>query len=321
MTIEDAIKILDILDDLNAENVKKQYRRLMHIAHPDAGESTEQCKYSAQEINEAYAFLMKKMDQLSEKNAGQVNRSNNNEKASHHYFWDADENANAYCERQIFHTVEDSEGEKIGDIVIAEGKYYWSAEEEFAMFQKSIFNCSKSLLEEIDAELNREENLTRKIAFQAEFTFLLAGQFVNSTAMLPEIVGNAENDIYHVAAMLEMENVSALQAKQTIYPDRVKNHRLYIKDENGNHLGYISFADDRLYYVLIPLMEQNVLQYKMSIAEKTKVSPKRKGRVGTNNNANYYPVDMWIRFRKDKMVGLPESINSRIEELLSEYRK
>lgn len=39
-------------------------------------------------------------------------------------------------------------------------------------------------------------------------------------------------------------------------------HKLYLKNQSGKELGSLSFSDDRLYYVVVPLFEQKRVQIK-----------------------------------------------------------
>ena len=315
MNKKQAACILDLKDVSNLETVKKQYRKIMHLVHPDAGEKAESYPYTAQEINEAYTFLTKNIETdtgSSEDNKQEVDREQ--------VFWNAEENLNAFCSRNIYHTVEDSDGEAIGDIVIAKGKYFWTQEEDFKSFQKSIFQCSKALLEDIDCRLRREDNLVRKTMFQAELTFLLAGQFVNSSNKLDSILGKPDKGIYYVPAMLEAEYVINIAPGALLYPKRINNHRIYVGDSE-KEIGYISFDDDRLYFAIIPLAEQKILQYKLRVADKKNENTgRRKSRTAKKSKA-YIMVDMWVRFRDDIDIGLPDSVNNRIEEILKEYSK
>ena len=60
MTRTKACKILGIATDANMTEIKKTYRQLMHQVHPDTDAfHTIEYAYTAQEINEAYAFLCK----------------------------------------------------------------------------------------------------------------------------------------------------------------------------------------------------------------------------------------------------------------------
>ena len=60
MTRSQACRILGVSIAADMQEIKKSYRQLMHKVHPDtdAFHKTEY-DYSAQEINEAYAFLCK----------------------------------------------------------------------------------------------------------------------------------------------------------------------------------------------------------------------------------------------------------------------
>ena len=40
---------------------------------------------------------------------------------------------------------------------------------------------------------------------------------------------------------------------------RLRNHRLCVRNRQGQELGYLSFQNDRLYYVVVPLFEQKAL--------------------------------------------------------------
>ena len=61
MTRTQACRILGIDEDADRKEVKKKYRKLMHLVHPDAGVAENALyRYTAQEINEAYAVLYKR---------------------------------------------------------------------------------------------------------------------------------------------------------------------------------------------------------------------------------------------------------------------
>ena len=58
MDIKEALRILGIEQEYEKTKLKKKYRELMRLVHPDNGMTAhEQYKYSAQEINEAYSLL------------------------------------------------------------------------------------------------------------------------------------------------------------------------------------------------------------------------------------------------------------------------
>ena len=63
MTVQQAYKIFDVRSDITKMELKKRYRRLMHMVHPDAVLNRDKSnkenvyRYSAYEINEAYTVL------------------------------------------------------------------------------------------------------------------------------------------------------------------------------------------------------------------------------------------------------------------------
>ena len=126
--------------------IKKKYRQRILSAHPDV-QPEEETEYSAQQLNYAYAYLKKNgwYDGHVSKKSYQVKSH-----ASKTQVWDAPVNLRAWREREIYSYAEDSEGEKIGYFKIAAGKYIWKTEEDFSLFQKSIFACASQILEEVE---------------------------------------------------------------------------------------------------------------------------------------------------------------------------
>ena len=184
MTPAEAGRILGISPKADMEQIKKQYRRLMHQFHPDvSGSSKTSYRYSVQEINLAYAVLKKSLSDP------EVSLSSGEKKRpfSKNLHWDAPLNQHAWIEREILHYAEDYEGNVIGNFTIARGKYLWTEEEDFSLFLLSIYRCGQELLDEIDAELEREENSALRLRFQPQLTYLLAQQFMDGLGLLREL--------------------------------------------------------------------------------------------------------------------------------------
>ena len=139
-------------------------------------------------------------------------------------------------------------------------KYIWKTEEDFSLFQKSIFACASQILEEVERKKQIYKSERLRIKTLAALVYLLAQQFLDSTALLKELgqeqKADAEgNRIFLVPAMLELTgNIQAAEG-EVISPKRLTKHRLYVKNSQGEELGYLSFRDDCMYYVVIPLME------------------------------------------------------------------
>ena len=89
--------------------------------------------------------------------------------------------------------------------------------------------------------------------------------------------------------------------------------RAYLKDADGEELGYLSFRDDRMYYIVIPLFEQRRVRVRIQVSD----APASQGK---GRNASFYQnLDLCIRLDLSQQQHLPENLNLRIAKILSEY--
>lgn len=325
MTVKEAYRILGLPTGASLHEIKKRYRKLMLRVHPDVSiRSKEQYAYSAQEINTAYSILKetasgsigqkKHCDQRDQSSQSGSPKGNHKQPAA----WNAPLNHNAYKEREVLQHVEDYDGSILGSFSIAKGKYMWTIEEEFSLFLLSLYQCSKELLDETDAFLRRKEPPESRPLFQAELTYLLAQQFISQTALLAELAkennpDSEGNRIFYIPSMLETSGKTApLKSGEPLYPGKIRQHRLYVKNQAGQELGYLSFLDDRLYYIVVPLFEQKAVRLKMKAAEK---QPEKKSR------ASYQNLHLWIKLSTKNYSQLPENLNLQIEGLLEKYKR
>ncbi|MDE7250432.1 MAG: J domain-containing protein, partial [Lachnospiraceae bacterium] len=319
ITVQEAYRVLGVLPGTEKKEIKKKYRKLMMQVHPDVATSfRENYGYSAQEINSAYAVLMKEELSDLENNSNEGKRHASKKKKN--TVWNAPVNVNAFAEREVLQYVEDYDGTVLGNYCVVKGKYLWKTDEEFPLFLLSLYRCSKELLDGIDEKLQREETTPERQRIQAELTYLLAQQFIDGSAILAEFVKKEEitsdgDQVFHFPAMLELTD-GAMPAKvgEMIYPSGIRNHKLYLKDRAGRKLGYLSFLDDRLYYIVIPLFEQKRVQVKIQAAE-TRTEKRR------NTAARYQKLNLWIKLLKVNTSRMPENLNLQIEELLKKYKE
>ncbi len=228
--------------------------------------------------------------------------------------------------------------------MITEGKYLWTIEEDFPLFLKSIFACSNRLLQEIEAKLEKSVREEERLKVQAELTYLLAQQFIDAPEILghfsetkrknnteqeenagqekdaeqnrkAETAGQPEAEIFYFAAMLElMDTVHDMRAGTPLFPAALKQHRLFLKKQSGEAAGYLSLKDDRLYYILVPLLEQKRAMVKIQVAAK-------QDRANMRGRKRYKNLDFWIKVPRKYAGTFPESIGLQIENLLLSYEK
>ena len=327
MTRREAYKILGISPETPRNEIKKRYRQLMLQVHPDSGVSSgEGYIYSAQEINIAYELLntLNSLEEFDEEisfksdNFGRKkgNAAREREKSA----WNAPLNRNAYREREILCNAEDYDGTVLGNFCVARGKYLWTTEEDFPLFLLSVYRCCKQLLDECDENFHGGDAPVIRQHIQAELTYLLTQQFIDGTTLLQELAkedaaDEEGNKVFYVASMLELTGSRVrLEAGDTLYPSELRQHKLYLKNRAGREIGYLSFHDDRLYYIIVPLFEQKRVQIKIQVAEKQE---KRRG----NKTAGYRNLHLWIKLHDADGNRMPENLNLQIEDLLELYKK
>lgn len=321
MTEKEALKVLGLSPDADEEEIKKRYRRLMMQVHPDIHESSgRHYTRRAQSINHAYGVLKRKMacrgagPDSVRKASG--TKGKNGKKSSG--VWNAPVNPHAYTEREILHYAEDPHGSVLGSFSIARGKYLWRTEEDFPLFLLSLYQCGKELLDEIDLELRRKTPPADRRRIHGELTYLLAQQFIDGSALLKEFAKSetrdfAGNSIFYMPAMLEFSGRPVLlRPGESLSPAGMKQHRLYLKNQAGQILGYLSFADDRLYYIVIPLFEQKTALVKIQAAKKQPAADKE--------SARYQNLRLFLKPTDRNLRGVTASLNLQIERALEEYR-
>ncbi len=122
-----------------------------------------------------------------------------------------------------------------------------------------------------------------------------------------------------IPAMLEASDGTVINAGETLYPAALRQHRLYIKNHAGKELGYLSFPDDRFYYIVIPLFEQKRARVKIQAAE---TLPGKKHAAGKrNSSAGYRSLHLWIKLCSGDSCTMPENVNLQIEKLLETYKQ
>ncbi len=127
--------------------------------------------------------------------------------------------------------------------------------------------------------------------------------------------------IFYLPAMLECRaGTPVLQTGEMLYPSGIRRHRLYLKNRTGQELGYLSFGDDRLYYVVIPLFEQQRVRVRIRAAGQMENRRSRAARTGAGAG-RYQRLHLWLKLAERQDGGMPENLNLQIERLLEDYRR
>lgn len=288
MTRNKAFRVLGAKPDTDIRDLKKKYRALMRMTHPDSS-SGHDYPYEVHEINEAYNYLL---SHLYDEDGAQSGAEESKIR------WNAPVNANAYTARPIYQYVEDANGNVIGTITVDVGRYMWIEDEDFPLFLKSLYDTAKSVISDDDTSKNvsraGDDELLKDI------TYLIAGQFFGSDSAL-HLMRREPDGSYHAGAMIEAVGCKLPPEGTYMYPVRVEEHRLYVGDNKDKETGYLTFKDDRLLFGIIPLFERSAVRVRI-----------RTGKIkGSSADA-----DLWIVPVPEDDVTVVESINERIRQRL-----
>lgn len=349
MKLEKAYHILGVTADDDIHIVKHRYHRLMSRHHPDLVQTAHpemQKKHieKAQLINDAYTTIRESFlngTGSDRKNGSGKNNGSGNvfSKKGH---WKAPVNEHAPCERDIFISGGEYKGHKLDRYLAASGKYFWNPDaEEFDMLLYSLNLAAGRLLDQIEHMNDFEYNESfsgQRSKYQLDIFHLLSRIFIDPLWCLRKIAAPypAAHEIYRFRARISFQELplksgafanktgrslsksswaSILEEGMRLYPASLKDNRLYVKTKNSRIPGYLSFEDDRLYVLLIPLMREKKVKIKMEIQ-----SAEYAGRAQFPDVC----VDLFIYIKdsvsdaKDDSVYM-KKLNDRLERKLREY--
>ncbi|WP_026526405.1 J domain-containing protein [Butyrivibrio sp. VCD2006] len=245
MDINEAYRILGASRSDDEITIKKKYKRLLFVHHPDSkshrGETSDDGM--AAKIIEAYR-LIRKGEGIEVEQAEA-------------YEWEAVVNEMAFSERAVYVQYKIYDDEDLPLSKVAQGKYVWDPDlEDFPFFTKSVVEAAR------DAVSENCTNFSQSVLMEV---FHL---------MMQEYVFPADS-----ARKLGKLTKSDQTTKDFEFPGYIKIKpgnkgevfregepiEIYLSDNKamaqnlvtGTFLGDISFDDDSLYYVILPLLEEH----------------------------------------------------------------
>ena len=344
MNLQQARHILGITPEDDKAAIKKKYRRLMGQFHPDAqtAEKISDSIRRAQEINEAYEYLKKHTGIFSKTASGTDRKSVWKDRPPKKPAWTGRTNEKAFCERNVYQRysmdVEEPEARDRLYYKVARGRYLWDpATEDFTLFVTSLHHVTKELLEQAEERVAKKKTQgvrprgngyrnteADRFRFQSKLFYHLSVQFTNPIQILrqiakPERVDDAGRQIYRFSTSLGADatqtayrRLLALQPGDAVYPLAFQENKILVRREKQYPLGHLSFEDDRLYFCVIPLLQEKLAQVQMKV---------RKVQVLRKNHPYKVKVDIDLYFRTEKEITgyKGRERNLEIAEILNEY--
>ena len=248
MNLREAYQILGISETDSDVSRKRKYHRLMMLHHPDV--TGDKNIYMSQRINAAYEYIKThSKDYLSFKEPVSM--------------WEADLNENAFFDRVVF--VDYSFLDKRIPIrQVAEGKYLWDPYlEEFPMLARSVALLTSDIISEY-----------AYMGDEAELFHLLMQDYIEPVSCARKtgtcLEEREDRVIYSFPGAVGISDVGLLRELKNkksgfVLYAKSNENRIRIHDEDGIIYGNLSFDEDSFYYVVIPLLSEQLNGIKVEL--------------------------------------------------------
>jgi len=295
MTTASAYRLLGASPEDSDSTLKRKYRRCIRENHPDADpEHEEDARRRAQWINEAYALLSKERKKAGGSSASRKTSGPRTNSASAAQGcpdsaprpFAAPRNPAAFCARTVYPRWDDYmdfAGAPARETVT--GRFCWDPSlETFAMFAMSVHRQCLELLGQDYLERSpiygqtAEQNDTIRL----RLFHLLMQEFIRPWACLRKLADELPDvdadpalpDCYHLPAELAVRGsqlihraLDKVSEGDELLP-AVQGERIHIRAAGGIDLGHITFADDPLYYVALPLLADGGASCRVTVRRK-----------------------------------------------------
>ena len=244
MDICEAYRILGVSRSDDENTIKKKYKRLLFVNHPDSkshrGETPDDGM--AAKIIEAYR-LIKKGEGLEEEQPEA-------------YEWEAVVNETAFSESAVYVQYKIYDDEDLPLSQVARGKYVWDPDlEDFPFFMKSVLEAARDAVSENCSDFSQSVLLEVFHLMMQEYVFPAdcarkLGKLVNmgQTAKDFEFTGYLKLNSGNKGANFHEGDPVDIYLSE--------NKAMAQNMVTGTFLGDISFDDDSFYYVILPLLEE-----------------------------------------------------------------
>lgn len=316
MNIQTAIQILSVAQTDTIDDIRRKYRKLIAMVHPDqALYHKQKSAYTVSEIQEAYNFIKKeyaknKLSHLKKSPvSSQVQVTNNT--ACYH----GSETDSPCFVRPIFTYYSSDEATETMYYEVTKGRYLWDPQKEpFALYLASIRSLTDTLLNNLgNTSPNSPISDPTDIALRSKLFHLLSQEYILPEQLLPVLFPSIAKDethtIYKLKGYLRLSKGNrTFPAGTALYPLQMKEQQILLCDRSQRFLGPLSFADDAACLSVLPLLKEKKAQIKI-LVEKT--------------SAKKRTIDLSIMLRVESSLNRthPPSHGTQISQLLERYAK
>lgn len=294
MTLKEAYKILGVSKDNTDREIKAKYKKLLIMYHPDSAPTRERDPEDDEKIRQVIEAYKK----IRESEGVPYSEP-------YEFTWDAFENKRAFSERNIFFQFKIYD-EALPPSKMARGKFVWDPDmEEFPLFAKSVLEACKEVMTDHDATLAPDK--VKDIFHLMMQEYVLPADAARKIGK--KFREDGDKEAYSFSGFIRDELGSSRESEinfgepLNIY---LREDRAVVEEiVTGRMLGSISFDEDELYYVVLPLLEDPKVDAHAII---TKVDSSRRSRERIH-------VAIELTIPKD-LTDTPVSNEKLIKELL-----
>jgi curved DNA-binding protein CbpA len=262
MTLKEAYKILGASKQDDDREIKAKYKKLLIMYHPDSDPTRKRNSEDDEKIRQVIEAYKK-----IKESGGQPIFD------TYEFTWDAFENKAAFSERNIYVQFKMYD-EELPLSKMARGRFVWDPDmEEFRLFSKSVLEVCKDIMTDYSAILTSDK--VKDIFHLMMQEYVLPADAARKIGKKVREDGDVE--VFTFNGFVK-ENYSDLKASAPIIGEPLniflREDRAVVEEiVTGKGLGSVSFDEDELYYVILPLLEDPKVQAHASI---TKVEKSRR---------------------------------------------
>ncbi|WP_026507655.1 J domain-containing protein [Butyrivibrio sp. MC2013] len=265
MTLKQACKILGVSKADSDREIKSKYKKLLIIYHPDSDPGKERSREDDEKLRqiiEAYRIIRESEDKTSFE--------------TYEFTWDAFENKDAFALRNIYFQFKIFD-EELPLSKMARGRFVWDPDmEEFGLFAKSVLEACREML--ADYDLMPSADLVKDVFHLMMQEYVLPADSARKIGKL--VQADKDKEIYSFNGFIRMDHkyikssLPAIGEPMNIF---LREDRAVVEEiVTGKIVGSVSFDQDALYYVVLPLLEDMRVDAR-AVIKKVDNSSSRKG--------------------------------------------
>lgn len=256
MTLKDAYKVLGASKEDSDREIKTKYKKLLIMYHPDSDPTRKR----APEDDEKIRQVIEAYKKIKESEGQSVFET-------YEFTWDAFENRNAIAARNIYFQFKMYD-EELPLSKMARGKFVWDPDmEEFRLFSKSVLEACKEVI--TDHDIMPTPDRVKDIFHLMMQEYVLPADAARKIGKL--IRDDKEKEVFSFNGFIKNDtkniNASAPVIGEPLNIFLREDRAVVEEIVTGKIAGNVSFDQDELYYVVLPLLEDPSVQAHASITK------------------------------------------------------